>query len=47
MGLIHETTEVFAFLRSVFELLPVAIRLLVYGAFGGVVFIAVVRGIGR
>lgn len=47
MGLIFETREVFDFLRSVFELLPVAIRLLVYGAFGGVVFIAVVRGIGR
>ncbi len=44
MGLIGETVSVFDFLRDLFGVLPVAVRLLVYGAFGGTVFICVVKG---
>jgi hypothetical protein len=47
MGLIGETVGVFEFLGSVYASFPVAIKLLVTGAFGGVVFIAVARSIGR
>ena len=47
MGLILETKEVFDFLRGVFEFFPVAVKLLIYGSFGGVIFLAVVRGLGR
>lgn len=45
MGLIGETAGVFLFLHEVFVALPIAVHLLIYGAFGGVVFIAVLRGI--
>lgn len=47
MGLIFETAEVFSFLRNVFDLFPVAVKLLIYGSFGGVVYIAILRGLGR
>lgn len=47
MGLIGETARVFDFLRSVYAAFPVALRLLIIGAFGGVVFICVMRSIGR
>lgn len=47
MGLIVETAGVFSFLREVYACFPVAVRLLIIGAFGGVVYIAVFRGIGR
>lgn len=43
MGLIGETAGVFDFLRSFFDALPVAIRLLVSGAFGGMIYIAIMR----
>lgn len=45
MGLIGETAGVFMFLHQVFDILPVAVKLLVYGAFSGVVFIALLKGI--
>lgn len=45
MGLIGETAGVFSFIRSVYDAFPVAIKLLVMGAFGGVVFIAILRGV--
>ncbi len=47
MGLIGETASVFDFLSDLFDALPVAIKLLTYGAFGGVVFFAVLKGIRR
>lgn len=47
MGLISETAAVFDFLRFVYDSLPVAIKLLVVGAFGTVVFIAVMRSVWR
>lgn len=47
VGLIYQTSGVFEFLRSVFDLFPVAVKLLIYGSFGGVVFIAIARGLGR
>lgn len=43
MGLIAETAGVFDFLRGFFDALPVAIRLLVSSAFGGMVYIAILR----
>lgn len=45
MGLIGETAGVFAFFRSLYDMLPVAVKLLVVGSFGGMVFVAVLRGI--
>lgn len=47
MGLIGETAGVFSFLREVFSLLPVAVQLLIYSAFGGMIYIAVLRSIRR
>lgn len=47
MGLIGETAGVFDFIRAVYSAFPVAIKLLIIGAFGGVVFICVMRGIGK
>ena len=47
MGLIGETAGVFTFLRDFFALLPVAIRLLIIGSFGGIVYIAVLKNFGR
>lgn len=47
MGLIGETVGVFNFLRGLYDFLPVAVKLLIVGSFGGVVFIAVLRGLGR
>lgn len=45
MGLIGETAGVFLFLHECFDILPIAVHFLVYGAFGGVVFIAILKGI--
>lgn len=43
MGLIAETVGVFAFLQGVYAALPVAVKILIYGAFGGMIYIAVMR----
>lgn len=43
MGLIGEVGGVFEFLRGVFDALPVAVQILISGAFGGIVYIAVLR----
>lgn len=43
MGLIGETVGVFDFLHDLFFTLPVAVRLLIGGAFGGMVYIAVMN----
>lgn len=45
MGLIGATSEVFDFFHSVYDLLPVAVRLLIVGVFGSVVFISILRSI--
>ena len=47
MGLIGETADVFSFLRDVFDCFPVAVKLLIYGAFGGVIYLSVMKGLGR
>lgn len=47
MGLIAETAAVFEFLEDVYACLPVAIKLLIFGAFGGVMYIAVIKSIRR
>lgn len=43
MGLISECAGVFEFLKEFFFLLPTAVRILVYGAFGGAIYIAVMK----
>lgn len=45
MGLIGETAGVFEFLRNLYNFLPVAVKLLIVGAFGGTMFIAVLRSV--
>ena len=47
MGLFGESASVFEFLRSVYDAFPVAIKLLTLASFGGVILIAIMRGIGR
>lgn len=47
MGLIAETAGVFSFLRDVYSALPVAVKLLILGSFGGLIYIAVMRSIWR
>lgn len=47
MGLISETAGVFEFLRGVYDALPVAIKLLICGSFGGMVWITVQQRIWR
>lgn len=43
MGLIGETTAVFAFLKDFFGCLPIAVQLLIYAAFGGVLYITLLK----
>lgn len=47
MGLIAETTEVFEYLRYVYSSIPFAIRLLINGTFGGVIFLSILKSIRR
>lgn len=47
MDLISETAGVFAFLRDLYELLPVAIKLLILGSFGGIIYLSVMKSIWR
>lgn len=47
MGLIGEVSGVFDFLRELYFLLPTAVRLLIMSAFGGVLYIAVLKSIRR
>lgn len=43
MGLIGETSAVFLFLHDFFGCLPVAVQLLVYASFGGVLYISLLK----
>lgn len=47
IDLISEVSGVFAFLRDVWSAIPVAIQILIYAAFGGVVYISIMRSIWR
>ena len=47
MGLIAETAGVFSFLRDVYNAFPVALKFLILGSFGGIVYIAVLRSFWR
>lgn len=47
MGLIGEVAGVFDFLRGVYDAFPIAVKLLVTSAFGGVVYIAVLKSVKR
>ena len=47
MGLIMEVTEVFNYLRFVYDALPVAIKLLITGTFAILTLIALHRSIWR
>lgn len=43
MGLIGEVSGVFSFLRDFFGCLPIAIQILTYAAFGGVLYISLMN----
>ena len=45
--LVNECESVFHYLRDVWSAMPVALQILVYAAFGGIIFISVLRGIWR
>lgn len=47
MGLIAETAGVFIFLQGVFYALPFAVRMLIMGAFSGIIYITVIRSVWR
>lgn len=47
MSLIGEVAGVFSFLHDVWSALPVAVRLVTYAAFGGVVYITAMKSIWR
>lgn len=47
MGLMNETAAVFTFLRDFFAALPVAVKILTYSAFGGILYIAFLRSLWR
>ena len=47
MGLIAETAGVFSFLQGVYEAFPVAVKILIYVAFGGIIYVALARSIWR
>lgn len=45
MGLISEVSAVFDFIRGVYDCFPTAVKLLVTSAFGGMLYIAVLKSI--
>lgn len=45
--LVNECAAVYDFLRGVWSVLPVAVQILVYATFGGIIFISVLRSIWR
>lgn len=47
MGLIAGTHDVFTFLSDFYSFLPLAIRILIDVAFGGILFLAVLKNINR
>lgn len=47
MGLVAECAGVFEFLGQCFDAMPNAVKMLAVAAFGGMVFIAVIKSIQR
>lgn len=47
MGLIGEVSGVFEFIRGVYDCFPTAVKLLIWSAFGGMVYLAVLKSIRR
>ena len=47
MGLIGEVSGVFDFLRGVYDCFPTAVKLLITSAFGGMIYISVLKSIRR
>ena len=47
MGLIVECASVFDFLKDVYAAFPNAIKILIFLSFFGVVYISIMRSIGR
>lgn len=45
--LVNECSTVFLFLRGIWDALPIAVQILVYSSFGGLIFISVLRTIWR
>lgn len=47
VGMMLEVNKVFSFLRDIYGSFPLVVKLVMFGAFGSVIFIGILRGIGR
>lgn len=46
-GLMLEVSKVFQFIRGVYSGFPMVVKLAVFGCFGSVVLVGLLRGVGR
>lgn len=46
-GIMLEINKVFSFLRDVYGSFPMVVKLVIIGTFGSVVFVGLLRGVGR
>lgn len=46
-GIMVEVSKVFDFFRVVYEGFPTVVKLLMFSTFGSIVFIGMLRGVGR
>ncbi len=46
-GLMFEVGKVFSFIRDIFDGFPMVFKLVIFGVFGSVIFIALLRSVGR
>lgn len=46
-GIMVEVSKVFAFLQGVYSSFPTVVKLVTFAAFGSVVLVGVLRGVGR
>lgn len=47
VGMMAEVSKVFTFIRSLYYSFPLVVQLVILGAFGSVIFIGILRGVGR
>ncbi len=46
-GLMVEVTKVFSFIRGIYDGFPMVVKLVIFGVFGSVIFVALLRSVGR
>lgn len=46
-SLMFEVGKVFSFIRGIFDGFPMVVRLVIFGVFGSVIFVALLRSVGR